>query len=98
VYGPVVVPPATKKLTLAAPPVTVPDVVGEPTPGTWKVTVPVLTVPPPLVTVALSVTLWFDVLNVALALLADVVVEKVPVLMVSECVLSLLPLKFAVPL
>src|SRR5215468_7206144 len=61
----------------AAPPLTVPVVAGPPictAPlNTVNVTIPAFTVPPVLVTVAFSVTFWFDRLNVADALDAVVV-------------------------
>jgi hypothetical protein len=56
-----------------------------------KVTVPPFTGPAPLVTVAFNVTVCEEALNVALALLAAVVV--LALLIVSECVESLLPVK-----
>ena len=63
--------------------------------NTPNVTVPAFTVPPALVTVAESVTDWLDALNGAVAL-AAVVVD--PALTDNVCVLSLLVLRFVVPL
>jgi hypothetical protein len=78
---------------LAAPAVTVPDVTGLPITVapcfTVNVTVPTFTAPAPLVTVAVNPTLWLLVLKLAVAFAAVVVVPAE--LIVSVCVLSLLP-------
>ena len=88
------------KLALAAPLATVPDVTELPicvAPwNTANVTVPALTVPAPLVTVAFNVTLWLLSLNVAVAFEAVVVVALLPT--VSVWVVSVLVSKFDVPL
>jgi hypothetical protein len=68
VYAPAAVLAGTVNDAPAAPPVTVPDITDVPTcvppVDTVNVTVPAFTVPAPLVTVALSVTLWLLSLNV----------------------------------
>jgi hypothetical protein len=80
--------------------VTVPDVTGVPMVvppcDTVKVTVPTFTVPAPLVTVADNVTFWLLLLKTAEAFAPVVVVEPAPT--VSVCVLSVLALRFPVPL
>ena len=87
-------------MALAAPDATVPEVTAVPMVvppcDTVKVTVPALTVPAPLVTVADKVTFCAAVLNVAVALAPAVVVGDDPI--VRVCVASLLVRRFAVPL
>ncbi len=61
-----------------------------------KVSVPLLTVPAALVTVALSATVWAPELKVAEALAAAVALAAA--LTVKWCVLSVKPRKSAVPL
>jgi hypothetical protein len=95
VYAPAAVFAGNTNVALAAPPVTVPDVTGDPTAvppcDTANVTVPAFTVPAPLVTVAASVTFWLLSLNVAVSFAAVVVVAPVPTL--NVCVTSLLVAK-----
>jgi len=92
--------PGTVNDALAAPAATVPDVTALPITVapcvTVNVTVPALTVPAPLVTVAASVTLWLDSLNVAVAFAATVVVAPAPT--VSVCFASLLVVLGTIPL
>ena len=92
VYAPATVPPGRTKVALAAPEVTVPEVTGEPIVvppcETVKVTVPVLTVPEALVTVADKVTFWLLALKLAEAFTAAVVVDAE--VTAKVCVLSLL--------
>jgi hypothetical protein len=94
------VPAGTENVALAAPDATVPEVTGVPIVvppfETVNVTVPALTVPAPLVTLADKVTFCAAVLNVTVAFAPAVVVADA--LMVRVCVASLLPSRFAVPL
>jgi hypothetical protein len=93
------VPAGNVKLADAFPPDTVPDVAGEPTCvaplNTVNVTVPTLTVPAALVSVAERATIWLLALNVADA---DDAVVVVFALTVSVCRVSLLLRKFGLPL
>ena len=113
VYEPAAAPPGMENVAVAAPEATVPEVTGVPSVvplcETVKVTVPALTVPPPLVTVADRVTLCAAVLNVAVEFVPVVVVAaaltrmvlEVPVMEVfnvSVAVIVSLPLVFSVAL
>ena len=86
-------------MALAAPAATVPEVTGDPIVvppcETVKVTVPALTVPAALVTVAERVTFWLLALNAAEAFAAAVVVAAE--VTAKVCVLSLLLLNPPAP-
>ena len=92
VYDPAPVPAGSTNTALAAPPVTVPEVTGVPMVvppcDTVNVTLPALTVPPELTTVAVRVTFWLTVLEVAVASAPVVIVGLVPT--VNVWVLSVL--------
>src|SRR5579884_1199041 len=83
-YTPGAVPPGTLIWALAAPFVTVPEVTGVPMPATLNVTVPSLTVPPLLVTVADRVTFCAEALEATVTDVAWVVVAATGPLLVSE--------------